>query len=242
MLLGKSQIVNRDYEIVEEAIDRTLSRYFGRLRFSDFTLSRIDYKLDIVTPYKDVYLDILKHLRYYYRKKFRQDYMTSVYYKGKSYVFNLYDKEAKERFKVNLYKNMLRLEIQLKNRHLRKLRKLGLTACLLNYFDDTIRKMVFEDLLTPLLYKGDYFTIQKSRCVLEKHGYKSSMIDKLLNFQKLILEHGISAALMNSGKSANTLRGYLVKLQEAGVNPIPLPDNCRVNCLPNLLSFLAKKS
>jgi len=236
LLLDKRQIVNDDYENLVTTIDRTLALYFRRLRFADFNLSRIDFKLDIVTPYKDIYIGILKQLQFKYRRKYQQLHMASVYYKGKSYTINLYDKEAKEGAS---YKDVLRLELQLKSGFIRRqLNEYGMVASLQNYFHNSVRRNPFEDLLTPLIYRGDYYTIRKSRYVLAEYGYSEKTIVKLLNFQKLALQHGINAATRKSGKSANTVRGYIIKLQEAGVNPVPLPNNCRVNHLPGLLTYL----
>jgi len=236
LVLDKRQIVNADYGNLVAAIDRTLALYFGQLRFADFNLSRIDYKLDIVTPYKDIYIGILKQLQFSYRRKHQQEWMTSVYYNGKSYTINLYDKEAKEGAS---YKDVLRLELQLKSSYIRRqLNEYGMVASLRNYFNDNVRRNTFEDLLTPLIYRGDYYTIRKSRYVLAEYGYSEKTINKLLDFQKLVLQHGINAATRKSGKSANTVRGYIAKLQAAGVNPVPLPHDCRVNHLPGMLTYL----
>jgi len=236
LVLEKRQIVNDDYASIVTAIDRILALYCGRMRVADFNLSRIDYKLDIVTPYKDIYVGILKQLQFSYRRKHQQEWMTSVYYNGKSYTINLYDKEAKEGAS---FKDVLRLELQLKSRWIRRqFNEYGMVASLRNYFNDSVRRNTFEDLLTPLIYRGDHYTIRKSRYVLAEYGYSEKTVTKLLDFQRLVLQHGMSASTRLSGKSANTVRGYIVKLQNAGVNPVPLPHDCRVNHLPGLLTYL----
>lgn len=242
VVLNKQYVFDEDYVSIVTAIDKVLSSYLGRLCFSDLKLSRIDYKLDIKTPYKDIYVGILKKLRYCYRRRYRNNYATSTYYKGRNYNLNLYDKEAKEVLGLHWreYTDLLRLEIQLKSRHLQKLsrnKNYGLQVCLKNYFSDVMRKCMFEDVLLPLLYRGDYYTTRKSRFILEKCSYTNSMVTKLIHFQKLVYEHGITGAIKKSDKSDNTIRSYITKLQNAGVNPMPLPKDCRVNYLPNLLSF-----
>jgi hypothetical protein len=245
-VLNKQHIVDEDYENIANVLDETFSSHCGRLRSSDLKLSRIDYKLDITTPYKDIYIDILKKVKYIYRQKQRRDYDTSTYYKGKSYTLNLYDKAAKEAMGLHWkrYEDVLRLEIQLKSRHLKVLsttESYDMEITLQNFFSNNIRHQVFKNILYPMLYRGDYYSVRKIRYILNSYGYTDNMAEKLLQFQRLISIHGITGAIELSDKSKNTTRSYIKKLEDAGVNPIPLPNDSRVNYLQNMLTYLSIK-
>lgn len=235
-LLSKKEITNKDYLPLVNKLNEILSLYFRKIRIEDMGLSRIDYKLDITTPFISTYIDILKKSKDNYRCKTKQLYPTSVYYRGKSYNLNLYDKGAKEG--TEEYKNVLRLEVQFKRRKLKYIENSkGLEITLVKFFSEERRYIYINEILEPILYKGDYYTINKSRHILKK-VYTTGIVEKLIDFQKLIFECGISKAIVLTGKSDNTIRGYINRLQDAGVNPIVIGKIDEINILPNLLDYL----
>lgn len=233
-LLNKSTIVNDDYFPLVEKINIYLKRYFSKIRFQNLELSRIDYKKDI-TSYKDIYIQILKKLNNTYRRKNKTVYDTSVYYRGKSYNLNLYDKEAESKNIIE-YKDTLRLEIQIKRPYLKSiLSKHGLEITLENFFDNNIKFLFFKEILYPLFYVGDYYTIEESRKILNKF-YSENMTGKLIDLQKLIYKWGISKARKKINNS--TWYRYLKLLNSAKVNPILFKKFDGIKKLPNLICYL----
>lgn len=243
-VLNKFKIINDDYSSVVEAIEISINKeLLNKIDFENLNLSRIDYKKDIVTDYIDIYIDILKKLDYKYRKKKRKTYETSVHYKGASYNLNLYNKEQERIDKDKLneldkYLKTLRLEIQVMRPYLKAcVNKYGLTIELKNFFDNCMRLILFEQLLEPLVYRGDYFTIEESEKIL-KEKYTLNMANKLINFQKSIYSSDVST--VKKYYNRNTFRSYKKKLEEVGINPIIISESVEVKKLPNLLSYLKK--
>lgn len=243
-VLNKFEIINEDYVSLVEAIEESIYIVlFNKIDFENLNLSRIDYKKDIVTDYIDIYIDILKKLDYKYRKKKKKTYETSVHYKGGSYNLNLYNKEQERRDKDELseldkYLKTLRLEIQIKRPYLKAcIKKYGLLIELKNFFDDCMRLILFEQLLEPLVYRGDYFTMEESEKML-KEKYTLNMVNKLINFQKSIYNSDVSTVKKSCNR--NTFRSYKKKLEEVGINPIILGESVEVKKLPNLISYLKK--
>lgn len=235
-LLNKKEITNEDYLPLVNKLNGLLASYFRKIRIEDMGLGRIDYKIDINTPYIKTYIDILKKSKDNYRCKSKTIYETSVYYGGKSYNLNLYDKGAQAG--TEEYKNVLRLEIQFKRRKLKDISKTtGMPLTLEEFFSEGLRKLYINKILEPILYKGDYYTINKSRHILKTH-YTNGMTEKLISFQKLIFEHGITKAIELNGLSDNTIRSFIKKLENAGVNPFTIEKADEINTLPNLLSYM----
>lgn len=239
--LNKFQIINDDYLSVVEAIEISINKaLFNKIDFGNLNLSRIDYKIDIVTKHIDIYIDILKKLDYKYRKKKKKTFETSVYYKGVSYNLNLYNKEEELRKKkkfseLDKYLNTLRIEIQIMRPYLKNcINKYGLTIELKNFFDDCMRLILFEQILEPLVYRGDYFTIEESEKIL-KEKYTLNMVNKLIDFQKLIYSSDVS--IVKKYYNRNTFRSYKKKLEEAGINPIIIGESVEVKKLHNILSY-----
>lgn len=235
--LNKSIIVNEDYDFLVNKINETLNKYFSDIRFNKFKLSRIDFKKDIVTTYKKEYIEILKKLNCTYRRKNKKIYETSVYYRGRSYNLNLYDKEAEAGLSFkNEYKDVLRLEVQLKSIYLKNLYKnTGLQISLDNFFSFEMRDFIFSQILEPLFKKGDYYTVAESEKIL-KETYSDNMINKLLNFQKLIYRYDLT--YVKKTMSENTYYRYLKCLKFSEVNPIIFQSTNNIKCLPNLMKYL----
>lgn len=243
IILNKNNITDNDYIPLVNKIDLFLERHFSSIRVADLKLSRIDFKKDINTKYKDIYIEILKRLAVNYRRKNKKVYKTSVYYTGTSYNLNLYDKEEERKEKKEYkeeYKNILRLEIQIKRTYLRNLlNKHALVISLENFFDSKMRAFIFNEILSPLIHSGDYFTIEESKDILRQH-YSENMTEKLVKFQEIIYESGMIGAKKFNEKFGDkkTYYSYLVLLKSADVNPITFQDTENIKRLPNLMKYL----
>jgi hypothetical protein len=245
-LLNKDIITNNDYtDFIIEA-NKKLIKYLPNVRIEDLELSQVHYKLDIHTKYTQEYINLISKMKtnYYkgktdiYYNKYNSKIIDSVYFKCSGYNLNLYIKERESPNNPN-FKDVLRLELQLKRPKLRQIKDSSyIDSKLINYFSESRRKYFFENILKDFIYSGDYYSTRRSASILKKHyPNKPAIIDKLIDFQKLIGKHGISKAIELIEKCKQTTTEYLKLLQEAGVNPIPL-DGSKVSYLPSLFKDL----
>lgn len=248
-LLNKNIITDDDYTNFIAEANKKLINYLPYIKAEDLELSQIHFKLDIYTIYKQEYINLLSKIKTnYYKNKIKIYYnkasptiIDTVYLKNSGYNLNLYLKEREQPDKIK-YKNLLRLELQIKRRKLKQILKSKyIYPKTINYFSEAKRTYFFETILKRFLYAGDYYSIRRSRNILKKHyPNKPATVIKLIEFQKLIAKHGMSKAMELLNKCDQTTREYLKLLQGAGVNPIPL-DSCsadKINYLSSLFSFL----
>lgn len=240
-LLNKNSIIDSDNAYVVYKYGTQFYELFDEATELG-TLNRIDYKADIVTEYKEVYIKLMKKTVLKYKSLTQNSkYKTSIYFNSKSANINIYDKEQELKDKGNevllsAYKDIIRFEVQLKRDKLYYMeRRYGIIREeLINYFSAMERDYYLLSTLRPIIYKGDYFSISKSREIL-KSKYSNSMSEKLINFQKSISKYGVSKTKENY--SYSTFRNYIKKLEKANINPIPIPKHEGIKYLPNLFDF-----
>lgn len=243
-LINKDIITDTDYQEVNEMIH---NQFYEVFNFTDITtLNRIDFKQDIVTDHKDLYIKLLKKCsnNYRYLKQYNK-YKTSVYYNSKSTNINIYDKEQElidtdinHITDINKYKNVIRFEVQMKRNKLYYIEHTeGICRELINYFTEKDRDYYLNKNLKNLIYNGDYYNAYHSKKVLQEY-YTNSTVNKLIELQKLISKVGVYKAKENYNQA--TFRNYINKLQDVNVNPILIPKNEGINKLEALFNFTDK--
>lgn len=99
-------------------------------------------------------------------------------------------------------------------------------------YEDIIRKNIYK-----VLRKGDYFTLDLARDIVESHHFKSSREDRMIDTLELInTSNGIAKARLNLQKSE--LDGFNRALKELDcilVNPVTIPRRWGIKHIPNLL-------
>lgn len=240
-LINKDRITDADYKDVNEKIH---SQFYEIFNFTDITtLNRIDFKQDIVTEHKDTYIKLIKKGSNNYRAlKQYNKYKSSLYYNSNSTNINIYDKEQQlidadinNLVDINKYKNTIRFEVQLKRDKLYYIEHSdGICRELQNYFTKNDRDYYLNKNLKNIIYNGDYYNIYHSKKVLQEQC-TNNMTDKLIELQKQISVYGISQ--VKQGYNQVTFRNYMNILQDAGVNPIPIPKNEGITHLPALFNF-----
>lgn len=204
-------------------------------------LNRIDYKYDFYTIHKKLYLKLLGKTAP--NKFLEQSKKSNTYYKSKSYNINLYDKlEEREAKDENIYiqdlDKLLRLEVQIQRDKINyNYNHDGLIPVLLNYWNTADYTYYLNTSLKGIIYNGNYYNLYHAKKILQRK-YKSSMVNKLIEFQKYISMNDIKAAKNKYPKT--TFNNYIKLLEEAGVNPIPIPKGEGITYLKNLFSFTNK--
>lgn len=99
-------------------------------------------------------------------------------------------------------------------------------------YEDIIRKNVYK-----VLRKGDYFTLDIARDIVESHHFKNSKEDRMIDALELInTSKGIAKARLNLQKSE--FDGFNRALKELDcilVNPVTIPRRWGIKHIPNLL-------
>ena len=238
-LLNKTVINGADYHQAIILINRHFNTIFKEIELG--TLSRVDYKADFKTSNKDLYIKLFKKTKASYRG-LRQSYFyqSSVYFNSNSVNINIYDKEQERKDKkkpiLPQYKNLLRIEVQLKNPKLRYIEQSeGIERQLAYYFNSVDRDYYLNKTLKPILYKGDYYNLYHASKLI-RANYKPQMADKLIKLVKSISLDGITK-VRNSFNNTTTFNSYIKKLEEINVNPILIPKQDKLSTLPNLFNF-----
>ncbi|WP_139355005.1 hypothetical protein, partial [Clostridium acetobutylicum] len=241
-LLNKDVITDQDYNAV---LKEYQNQFYDIFKYTNALeqLNRIDFKCDVITDYKTLYIKLLKKSSDNYKSlKQYSKYKSSVYYNSKSMNINIYDKLEQlintgqdKLIDISKYKNMLRFEVQLKRNKLYYLeRTCGMTRELSNYFSQKDHDYWINEGLKKLIHNGDYYNIYHSEKILKEH-YTNNMVNKLITLQKDISINGISEARENYNNT--TFNNYINKLQSAGVNPIPIPKGEGLTRLSNIFNF-----
>lgn len=198
-MLGRSNITEKDYNLVEADIRRFLFYQFGHsAHYDNHILTRIDYRYDVEIP-DEKHRELIFHLfekytnTYFYKQKIKWGkdetgkpvkYETSQYHKNKSVEFIIYDKEEErnakikngENLKIAPYeKNVIRYELRLKNRHLNSMKRADKGKArpkkLKVYFNDHLFKQYMSKHILPIIRKGDYYKITKAEKIIENSHF-----------------------------------------------------------------------
>ena len=231
------------YYIFEELYNERLYELFDFISpLEQQKLNRIDYKIDYYTEQKNLYLKLLKKANLEYRYLKEKDYNSSVYLVSKSRNVNIYDKEQycidknKDKEYMEKYRNCLRYEAQVKkNKIYYYKREYGIINCLWNYVNKHDMNYFIDDVITPVVYQGNYYNTYWSNKILQEH-YTKSMTNKLLNMQKDISIYGVQE--VKKKYSPYKFNTYTKRLEGVGINPIPIPKNQGINKLENPLNIL----
>lgn len=249
-LLGKSDINETDFEKIEEEIDRYQLKLFGHTIYK-FTMVRLDYRIDIKLEKQDREI-LLKMYRKSYQKYGRKKIEkkdTTIYFQSKSISLIMYDK-PKERidkgFEVQPYeKDILRMEVSLKNKHLNyKKRKYHIPKELKVYFKSEFYKRYIKDNLNTFIHKGDHYKINQSEEVINNSDLKDKDKKFIREFLVDVSKSNLTFIMeMKNEKGENKYTIYKRKkalkiLEELNINPILIPKNWKCkSCIKGLLSY-----
>ncbi len=230
-----------------------------------FYLYEIDYLYDIPSPFVKTYIKLLNYGHQPSRiKRIKHEHEEgedNLYELNGSIKINTYDKEREilERFgdEEDAKKHqVLRVEVGLKKRKLStlvsqdKYSKLE-ERTLFDFADIDIGYEMVTKYMRQRCYRGDYYDYNTAMLIIDSNDkLKPSMKMKL----KAVLEgvknyHGVDKYIEHAvadGKKEATIKGYIKRLEELGINPItiskrdkdayPLPNGGRF--LPSILTMI----
>lgn len=247
-VLQKDIVTLTDKEEYKQRMSKLIGEILNSKEHLLKELSRIDYKVDIQVENKQMlqeYIKLLnKHDRNYNYMKKKDKHNTSTYLTNKTgqHTFNFYDKEEEQISKMGYskekYKNVLRLEVQNRPQKIKRQYKNGIAPTLDNYYSKQSMKKGFFDIITPYLYRGDYYKMKQARKIINNSNYSSKWKSKLKGFLKAVaINGGVKATYNKKYCCEDTGKGYIAKLNELGINPITLDEDSPYDKLDNLVKL-----
>ena len=240
---------------VAETFDNVMQRAFGIgmiPSFLDFKVNRIDYCINVRTPYVKAYIALLKKSDKPYfmqlpKDKWGRETRTagSVYYCGKSRNINIYDKldqlvkekEIKPRLitdeMLKNAENILRIEVQWKAKtsaHIRKLRQENpqceIKKYLSNFLSDSDAIAALHECIKSVSKDAPFRTISQSQALIEQSNFRSSTKNRLLRHLLAIAckNNSIYKYRSELDDKAQTLYRDLKALESIGVNAVTIPE------------------
>lgn len=196
VFLGKKMVEETDITLFKEKYKEIVYKQF--FNYDEFlksqVLNRIDYKFDYFCKdekEKSLLLELLskaKSKRYSGKKRIYSNEVDNdndaitVYYNGRHYRINIYDK-YEETGGLPEYQNMVRYEIQIMSSTLnRYFKEYGLIRDIDNYWN--MRNFFFIEYLLPIFYIGNFYKNNIVSRMLSKCKNKACLINKIMNVQK----------------------------------------------------------
>lgn len=257
--LNPTKLLNRDIvKLTKEADLQEVEQKFNEVleqihldlnTFFHWTLNRIDYCINIKTPYVKEYIKLFQRCSLPYRfsipydkkAKVRKHKEGSLYIFNNSTIINFYNKEL-ERFNntgkiLESAKDILRLEIQCKKGKTDYMKyKYNFDIKYLGYFtSEELSIKTISTYFDKIIGKGDYYKLDKARAIINSSGYTKATKDKLINVLELINKHkSIDKARENSNYSKDSFNRYIKKIRELNINPITIPRRWTIDCLKEI--------
>lgn len=216
-------------------------------RLEHWTTKRIDYAVNINTPYVKEYIKLFRRGdRPKGFKEYTRDKGNDLEEKGGLYLFNgsitinFYDKESERlwnNFNKDGAKNLLRFEIQCKPSKTNTMKsKYDFDSKhLVNYLNDDISCQQIQYYYEKVIGQGDYYMLSEAVNRVNKSDYTSATKDKLITVLKDINTHrSIWKAREESKYNKNCFNRYLKQIRELGVNPVTIPSRWKMKCLNNI--------
>ncbi len=245
-LLEKDVITPVDYDLFKKVFTASFTGLFPSHKYIDIEnheqikLTRIDYKKDFYTEYKNLYIELLAKTSK--KGHLKANSNSSTYYSSNSYNINLYDKleerQAKNQSTDNI-DNLLRFEIQLlKDRIEYNFKHDGVIPTLKNYWSMADYNYYFNYCLHDIIYKGNYFNLYHAKIKINNSKKSKTVKKNLIEFITYISINGIGEA---KKQFKSSFKNYITYLNDIEVNPVLIAKNksiqYKVTSLDNIFNF-----
>ena len=256
-ILNKRDVTLNDLEEYKSKLQEIISTVFNNSDVK-LELNRVDYCVDIPLSEEDI--KVYHSLLYFNRKSYK--YMKQE----KLYLSSTYLKNKKGKTNINFYhrysktqneddKGILRLELQCKKKLIKsEYYNYGIPKEIEYYWSKSAMEEYYFNYLRNYLYEGDYYTISKSKEIINNsEKLKPDMKRKLKNFIRRIGKLQLSnlmdpefCKIKKFDYTIGKINYYIEKLNSIGVNPIPIQNLQGVHTdkeyLPNLLKLIKQVS
>lgn len=237
---------------LKEYFDEEIQRIHSKLPpFYSWTLNRIDYAVNIKTPYVKEYVKLFQRAdkpysfmeQYDSVSKERKQKSGSLYLFNKSVAINFYDKES-ERISQDSYvessKDILRLEVQCNKfkTNSMKYKYEFITKYIWYFLKKEISDKTIKHYYDKTVGEGDYYKLKDAIVIIQSSENSHNMQQKLIETLRLVNKsRSIWKARRDSNYSKEAFNRYLKKLRELNINPVTIPERWPVTYLPNILDI-----
>lgn len=255
-LLNRNKLEVTELEQVEEVkkiFNEEVKKIHLELpRLDYWIVNRIDYAINIHTPYVEEYIKLfqrgdkprgMKEL-YCSKSKKRKQLDGSFYLFNDSISINFYDKKN-ERLKSNFNKDnaedLLRLEVQCKKTKTNSIKtKNGFDSShLSHYLSQEISNQQIEYYYKKTIGEGDYYKLSEAIKMVQESKYTSSTKNKLIEVLKHVNKsRSIWKARDESQNNINCFNRYLKKIRSLGINPVTIPNRWGIYKIENILDII----
>ncbi len=249
---------------LKENFKKIISRILpDKVDINTWHVNRIDYTIDIETPYVKEYITMLQRGGKPYKSRIdapkgkdgkeqhkseteKTHYKNSVRYKNKSCLIQIYDK-YEERKTIQEYplklldecKNILRVEIQCfynKTRTIKKKFELRGTSLFPFMLSKEQQKRMFTYYLRCIGGYGNYMNLLAAVNVIQKSKLKNDTKQKAIS---LLTEINTAKSVWKvKRKYGNRIDSIFLALKRINVNPVTIPRRYTVKELKNLFQLI----
>lgn len=219
------------------------------LKLRNWKVSRIDYACNYYTSYVDKYLKLLNHGKVP-RNFTKHDYRDSFYLTLGRANFNFYDKYAELQNKkylksedIEKAKNILRFEIQCKNKDIQRLKnKFGLESSkVIEFWDARIAEYVLKNRIKSVFGEYDFYkfdTAKKKISQCSKNNIPLILVIDNIARSSNLAEAKENFLARHKKISPNKYDKFLTKIRKLEINPITLDNSDTLEMLPNPHSYI----
>ncbi|WP_040191080.1 hypothetical protein, partial [Clostridium culturomicium] len=248
---NKLDVIELDrVEEFKELFDEEVKKIHESLpRLDYWVINRIDYAININTPYVKEYIKLFQRADkprsfkelYCSHAKIRKQKEGSFYLYNDSVAINFYDKESErlsQNFNLDGAKDLLRLEVQCKKPKTNSIKtKEGFaTRHLKHYLSQDLSSEILDHYYNKTIGTGDYYKLTEAIKMVKESKHTSKTQEKLIGVMKAVSKHrSIWKAREQSEYNPSCFNLYLKKIRELGINPVTIPLRWEINKLKNLI-------
>ena len=251
-LIGRNKLevlIENQLSELKERFAEEVQKIHNSLPILDYwTINRIDYAVNINTPYVEEYIKLFQRADkprsfkelYCSKSKTRKQREGSFYLFNNSVSINFYNKEHErlsQNFNKDGAKDLLRLEVQCK-----KLKTNTLKAKydfdsrhLVHYLSQEVSYQQLEYYYNKTIGSGDYYKLSEAIEKMNESNYTSKTKEKLTEVLQAINRHrSIWKAREESQYSTSCFNRYLKQIRALGVNPVTIPGRWTIDNLKEI--------
>lgn len=246
---NKLEVIKQEHiEEVKKVFTEEMHRIHSSLpRLENWIVNRIDYAVNINTPYVEEYIKLFQRADkprgfkelYCKKSKTRKQRDGSFYLFNDSVSINFYNKEHErlsQNFNKDGAKDLLRLEVQCKKPKTNTIKsKNGFDSRHLeHYLSQEISYQQLEYYYNKTIGAGDYYKLSEAIRIIQDSNYTSKTKDKLTEVLRAISKHrSVWRAREESQYNSSCFNRYLKQIRALGVNPVTIPGRWKVDKLKN---------
>lgn len=244
---NKLEVLKHDQvEVVKKIFRQEVQKIHTNLpRLEHWTVNRIDYAVNINTPYVEEYIKLFQRadkprvFRDWDVSRRKQRY-GSFYLISEGVNINFYDKESErlsQNFNKDGAKDLLRIEVQCKKPKTNTLKtKYEFDSRHLeHYLSEEVSYQQLEYYYNKTIGAGDYYKLSEAIKMVKESNYTSKTKEKLTEVLIAVNRcRSIWKAREESQYNSSRFNRYLKQIRALGVNPVTIPTRWKVKFLPGL--------